>query len=338
MKRLTPAKLSMMMFMVVGGLIAAYIAKGIFANTKPPVVAERKNIPMPVSDLPAGTMITEAHLGLGPHLASKLTRDVLLNNRVIVGRVTKEPLKAAEPILAGQLYERGVFPPLKITQGMQAVTVTMGMAAMVDGLVKPGEFVDVHFSPTSAASDKRMRSGMSMTLFKGVKILRINRLAQQGVLMGSGTNSVTLELSSEQANVLLVAQDKGTLTFSYNPVGKGDGELALKGKDKAFLDEILGLEPLPEPPAPKPNFISHIYHGVGRKRLEFRQEGNRYIETFTGSSQVAAPANPQTAPPGNPQTAPDSAPPVPAPPENPDNPQGQQSRAVDAKPVSSDAP
>src|SRR5438034_10857127 len=127
MNRLTPARLSMIMFMVVGGLIAAYIAKGLLAvEDKKAAGSPTRNVPVAVSDLPAGTLVTEVHLGVGPALNSKITRDVLLTNRVIVGRVTKEAIKAAEPILSSQLFQRGDFPPLKVKKGMRAVTIALG--------------------------------------------------------------------------------------------------------------------------------------------------------------------------------------------------------------------
>jgi pilus assembly protein CpaB len=290
MKQLTPARLSMLMFMIVGGLIIAYLAKGLLAvEERKAAMAERRNVPMPIGDLPAGTMITESHLGMGPMFAADMTRDVLLQNRVIVGRVTKEPLKAAEPIHSGQLYERGVLPPLTIAEGMRAVSLDLGTTAIVDGLVKPGQFVDVHFSPTSLAGDPRMGGGMTLTIFKGVQILAINRQAQQGVVEDGATNSVTLELSPEQANMLLVARDRGTLAFSYNPQGKGDGGVALKGKDRATLEEILGLAP---PEAARTNFTSQIYRGTGRTEIQFDARGNRINETGGTSAPASSPGAP----------------------------------------------
>jgi hypothetical protein len=129
---------------------------------------------------------------------------------------------------------------------------------------------------------------MTMTLFKGVKILTINRLATQGIT-GNDGNSVTLELSSEQANIILVARDRGTLYFSFNPDGKGSGGLALTGKDRATLEEILGLQPLPKPPAPPATFISQIYRGVARRQLEFRQVGSKMMEAGGGTANVVVP-------------------------------------------------
>src|SRR5258708_40333289 len=110
-------------------------------------------------------------------------------------------------------------------------------------------------------SDERMREGMTMTLFKGIKIIAINRLCNQGAVQ-SAENTVTLELSSEQANIILVAKDKGKLDFSFNPDGQGSGGIAVTGKDRAFLEEILGLQPLPKPAPAPPGFVSQIYRGA----------------------------------------------------------------------------
>jgi pilus assembly protein CpaB len=131
---------------------------------------------------------------------------------------------------------------------------------------------------------------MTMTLFKGVKIITINRQTSQGVGTGGETNSVTLELSSEQANIIMVCRDKGKLDFSFNPDGKGTGGLAVTGKDRATLEEILGLQPTPKPPAPQIPFISQVYRGAMRRQLEFRQVGSKMMETGGGTINAVVPA------------------------------------------------
>lgn len=343
MNRLTPARLSMVMFMVVGGLIAAYIAKGLLAvEEKKAAGSPTRNVPMAISDLPAGTLVTEAHLGIGPALNSKITRDVLLTNKVIIGRFTKEPIKAAEPILSSQLFEKGNAPPLKMKKGMRAVTISLGTTAIVDGLIKPGQYVDVHFSPSNMQSDPRIGKGMTMTLFRGVKILTINRLFNQsGVGSGqNGENSVTLELSEGQANIILVARDKGILYFSYNPEGQGNGDLAVTGKDRITLEEILGLDPVPQPAPPPPPAMTQIYRGLNMKQYTFTKVGNKMMQSGTavigGTSSQTVPntganAGPQQPPQQqSPVTPPapgiDAAPaPLdPSSPGSPDDPQGQQ--------------
>src|SRR5579859_7314661 len=119
---------------------------------------------------------------------------------------------------------------------------------------------------------------MTITLFKGVKLVTINRQSSQGIVPGNDLNSVTMELSSEQANIILVARDKGTLYFSYNPDGQGSGGLVVTGNDRATLEEILGLQPIPKPPQPPAPFISQIYRGASRRQYEYRQVGDKMLK------------------------------------------------------------
>ncbi len=273
MKRLTPALLTLIMFGVVGVLVAAYVVKNLLARTDGPAPPASRNIPMAIADVAAGTVITENHLGQGPYPSDKLERDMLLVNRVIVGRVTKEAIKAAQPIRANQLYQPGELPPLDIAEGMRAVSVEVGEGtSMVDGLIKPGQHVDVLFTyQASGSADDRFQGGLTMKLFDGVKILAINRSITQG-RVDRQSNRVTLELTEGQANIVVLAKDRGTLTLTYNPNGKGSGGLALNNADRVTLYEILGLkrgEPEKDP------FVTEAYRAAGRGLLYFNDRGRR---------------------------------------------------------------
>lgn len=275
------------MFLVVGGLITAYIAKGLLAREEKKPVVRTRNVPMAIADLPAGTMIRDEHLGMGPVLESQLRPDMLLQTRVIVGRVTKEALKAAKPVLAGQLYEPGATPPLSTAAGKRAVTIQLReINKLVDGLIKPGEFVDVLFTPSELANDPRTRGGMTVRLMKGIKLLAINRMVLQGPI-DNDRNSVTVEVSQEQANALALANERGTITLVHTPDGEGNGKLALaemSSNDRATLEEILGLAPPkpPEaPPAPRPPFLTQIYRSTGRQDMRFAPNGE-ILDSFGG--------------------------------------------------------
>lgn len=266
MKRLTPAFLTILMLGVVGLLVLGYVAKRMFAQEEAPP-AERVNVPMALADLPPGTLITEAHLGLGPARPEDMTRETIRNSTALVGRIVKNAIPAAQPISTLDLYLPNEFPPMVIEPGMQALTISLGSASdTVDGLVRPNEYVDVHFSPTSVP-DRRFPTGLTMTLFKGVKVLAINRSVTGATGVGRGSNSVTLELTNAQANIMIEAQTKGAITLTYNPTGYGGGGVDLSNEDRATLDEILGLEP-PTPPTPPQ--LTEIYTGNGRRVMAFR--------------------------------------------------------------------
>lgn len=264
MRRLTPASVTVMMFVVVGLLVAAYFVKGMFAREAPGEAVTIRNVPMALTDLEPGTIITENHLGLGRVRSTNMKPEMLISNRAIVGRVVKEKITKATPILTQQLYQPGEHPPLEVGEGMRAVSIAVsGGSAMVDGLIKPGQYVDIHFTPDSDSVTSG--SGFTMTLFKGIRMIAINRSFQAGAASGGG-NVVTLELTPAQANIIILAQNRGGLALTYNPEGKGDGAVAVSNSDRAYLDEILGITPEPDP---LPPYSTDIYRKTSLNRLHF---------------------------------------------------------------------
>lgn len=294
MKRLTPAALTMLMLVVVGLLVVGYVAKNLLAREVPPPTDPILTVPMALADMEPGTVITEGHIATGRLRESQMVPETIRADAVVIGRVVKTKIQAARPILTTDLYAPGDFPPLQLAPGMRAVAVGLeDSTAAVDGLVRPGQYVDVHFTPSSYR-DQEQTGGLTITLFKGVKVLAMNRSTGGGASRGG--NNVTLELSKEQANILIQARDKGNLTLTYTPEGKGDGGVAVSREDRATLDEILGLEPVKQP------FTSEIYYGSGRSVLQFqngRPVGNptiNYGRDFdrATNTQPQQPATPST--------------------------------------------
>jgi pilus assembly protein CpaB len=267
---LTPAMLTIILLVVVGGLVVGYVAKTMLATEAPPP-EERRNYPMAIADLKPGTVITEAHLAQGPWLASQTKPTFARSDTVLLGRVVKNALKAATPIDTLDLYPPGEGLPLDIGVGMRAVEIDLDGGATMAGLAQPGEYLDVHFTP-NGYDDDRYRGGFTMTMFKGVKVLAVNRSGRtSATALGRSSNTVTLELTPEQANILLLAQQKGRLNLIYTPDGPGNGGVAVADEDKAFFEEILGLAPREEE---KP-FVTEVYYGSGRNTHAFDKDGKR---------------------------------------------------------------
>jgi pilus assembly protein CpaB len=118
--------------------------------------------------------------------------------------------------------------------------------------------------------DPRYRGGLTITLFKGVRVIAINRSFQQARVADSA-NSAVLELSPAQTNMMILANRRGEITLSFNPGGTGDGGVAASQSDRSTLDEILGLQPLKQP---EPPFVSETYRQDGREVYYFR-DGRR---------------------------------------------------------------
>jgi pilus assembly protein CpaB len=264
-----------LMLVGVGGLVAAYAGKKLLARADVVEAPATDLMPVPVADLPPGTVLTAAHLGQARIKRDRLVPETVRSERILLGRTVKNSLKRAEPINTGDLYPPGEGPDLDVAPGMRAVSIQLDDAsAKVDGLVRKGHFVDVHFTPASASDP--VKGPFTMTLFKGVKILSMGNLANA---RSARSSSVTLELTPEQANIALLAKDKGDIRLTYNPEGRGTGGVAVGDKDRATLSEILGLS---EPKKEEPPFATEMFFGSSRSLVQFR-DGKRIDASSRGT-------------------------------------------------------
>jgi pilus assembly protein CpaB len=283
MKRLTPAAVTLMTVVVVGVLVTAYFAKMLLAEEPKALLVEApktpsvqfREIPIALGTLEPGTRVTAAHLGAGRVRADALEPETLLSERSVIGRVVKARIQAATPIRSGQLYQPGERPPLAVSPGMRAVSVSFSArGSFVGGLLRKGQSVDVHLTPhLDDSGETRFHGGLTITLLSGVRVLAVGGESESDSTTPESVNSVTLELTPEQANILILAREKGEIALSYNPDGKGSGGVAVKNQDRATMEEILGLS-RSESSAPPPRissrpFTSEFYKGSARTTLQF---------------------------------------------------------------------
>jgi pilus assembly protein CpaB len=253
-----------------GLLVTLYVGKTLLADkTPPPRRIGTRTVPMLVGDVEVGTVLTEHHIGMGPWPANDIKGDVLLGQATIIGRVVRKAMKAAEPIHGSDLFPMNELPPLTVSDGYRAMTIHMSDAASVmNGLIRPGDYVDIEFTPkNNVTSDPRYQEigGLSIVLFKGVRILAINRAFVQADLESSG-NNVTLEVAKDDVAILRLADENGDLYLSYTPDSHGSVTVAVANPDRPTLEELLQLPPVPEEPVPPtPDvFRTRIYNGASR--------------------------------------------------------------------------
>lgn len=288
--KLTPWMLTIATFLIIAALAVGFLFKKLFAKEVAPEVANpNRNVPMLTSSVEAGTQLERAHLGTGPWNASDLTQDTLLNVDSLVGRVAKEDIPAARPLGASMFYPVGQRPPLELSEGTRAVSVSLtNSTAMVDGLINQGSYVDVWMTidadlPYGA---QRRRDTLSLKLFDGVKIIGINGSLKGG--RRDRASVVTMELDAEQQAIMVAAREKGNITLTANPEGPGAGGLNVEmtESDRITLRQILGIA---DPDVKKPFVTEHI-RGTRHSRTRFDEDGNRILgDTYNG--QNGAPLN-----------------------------------------------
>ena len=284
MKRLTPAAVTLMTVVMIGLLVTAYFAKMLVAEepkarlleTPKAAAVEYREIPLALSPLEPGTQLSAAHVGTGRVPVGALEPETLLTEKGLIGRIAKEPIAAGRPIRSSQLYPPGQRPPLAVEPGMRAVSVSLSRReSSVVGLLRKGQYVDVYLTPRlEDHQTSRLRNGVTITLLTGIRVLAVGGNPESESGNPELADSVTLELTPEQANILILAHEKGEIALSYNPDGKKiAGGVSVSSQDRATMDEILGLnrsEPVtPVTPLPAKPFTSETFKGAKRSTLRF---------------------------------------------------------------------
>lgn len=116
MKFLTPAKLMALMMAGLVMVMFLTISKALLAinQTLPDLNLGREGretraVPMAVTNLKPGMVVRKDDIGMGSWPVREIRGDMLLSESVIVGRVVREEIEAAQPIYARSLLRLGEF-------------------------------------------------------------------------------------------------------------------------------------------------------------------------------------------------------------------------------------
>jgi pilus assembly protein CpaB len=180
-------------------------------------------------------------------------------------RMTRRAIMLGEPVTQAMTIKQGDagVTSAVLAPGMRSVTIEVSARSGAAGLILPGDHVDIMLItnardlagvPETVGRDTLSRYAAEAIL-RDVKVIAINQLLAKEPGTGPGLNSqtVTLEVTSEQAQKVLVASQIGTLVLSLR--GWARNEVAAEADAKApvyvtdretsrVLDELMqgGLE------------------------------------------------------------------------------------------------
>ncbi|MBS3648097.1 Flp pilus assembly protein CpaB [Pseudaminobacter sp. 19-2017] len=252
-----------------------------------PVRAEDlKLLPWPNEQLPTGGFATfEDIIGDGKEM-----------------RYIRSALEQDEPVLAAKVTGFGQRATLSTTlsEGMKAMSIRVNDVLGVAGFVLPGDRVDVMLTRT-VPGDRDQEEAYVDVLLQGVKVLAVDQEADERKDQPSVVKTVTVEVSTEEAQQLTLASSVGTLSLALRNVGSagleetkpvrladlggGIAAEALKNEmsDEAKkrlgdlekkLSDLLNRKPEPvavEPPQPKFLVVGVTRNG-GRQEYRFDQK------------------------------------------------------------------
>lgn len=187
-------------------------------------------------------------------------------------RVVLSPVEKNEPVLASRITGAGQKGGLSalIGPGMRAVTVRVDDVKGVGGFVTPGDRVDVVLIRKDTGSEGN--NSYADVLLQNVKVLGVDQLANANQEKAAVAKAVTVEVTTEQAQKLVLAQGVGTLSLVLRKAGTANAEATRRvtsldlgqGEYVARTDEpkVAAADP-PKTAAPVSQSASvRVFHGV----------------------------------------------------------------------------
>jgi len=190
--------------------------------------AKKVNVVVASQNIPSGTVISKKDLALSDVFQSAAGSHAITGDgfRSILGKKTLFPLKRGEVVswsfIEGGLPTSGGLSSL-ITPGLRAISISVGGAAAVSGMVQPKDSVDVlgTFAFPSQDIPGQMET-VTLSVLQDVTILATGQKTSRTGFgqrssrqSSSGYNTVTLEVTPREAELLVFAQKmKGSLTLA----------------------------------------------------------------------------------------------------------------------------
>ena len=204
------------------------------------------------SDIPLGEKITAEHLTLLPMPNGSVPEGAFRKASEVIGRVAIVPIGIRDPITYSKLAPEGTEGGLSavIPQGYRAMTVKVDDVVGVQGFIMPGSFVDV--VAIIVPPGDQTRGPISKIVLQSIKVLasgpKIDTPENQRT--PSEVRSVTLQVTPEQAEKLVLAANEGKLQLVMrNYSDQDDADTRGANKNSLLLGE--SVIPQPEPPSDK---------------------------------------------------------------------------------------
>jgi pilus assembly protein CpaB len=179
-----------------------------------------------------------------PEGAFATKQDLLKGGR----RVVLSPLALNEPVLRSKITEPGQRGSLSslLEEGLRAVTIRVDDVRGVAGFILPGDYVDVVLIAEASAA---RRENYSEILLQHLKVLAVDQLASERQEQPTVAKAVTLEVTAEQAQKVLLATNIGKLSLILRRPAEANTEPARRVTERDLGNPIVrNVEPAHAPP------------------------------------------------------------------------------------------
>jgi pilus assembly protein CpaB len=234
------------------GVLAAFLAtnwlraQSRLAGQQPTQTIVVASSPLGLGTTLSDTNVSEIPWAAGatlPDGAFATKKDLLKDGK----RVVMAPIERNEPVLQSRVTAPGQPGSLSslLTDDKRAVTVSVDDVRGVAGLIRPSDRVDVVLIRSQSGSNGRSYSDL---ILQNVKVLALDQMTSDAVGKPTVAKAVTLEVTPEEAQKVLLAANIGRLSLILRQSGNSGVEASTRVSDR---DLALG-----DPDAEKPEKVA----------------------------------------------------------------------------------
>ena len=266
--------------LVMGGAAAYLTSAWLEAHTAPPQQAS--TIVVAAAPLGFGATLSEDKLTEIPWAASTLPQgayrtkqDILKDGR----RVVLGPIERNEPVLRSKITAPGQRGSLSsiLEAGKRAVTVRVDDVRGVAGFILPGDKVDVVLIRSEGGGNGQSYSDL---ILQQVKVLAVDQLVNERSEQPTVAKAVTLEVTAEEAQKVLLATNIGKLSLILRQAATASAEptrrITERDLSRSEPPPAVAAAPASPPPAARPPDMATVAIVRGLKREEYAvtRDGN----------------------------------------------------------------
>jgi pilus assembly protein CpaB len=279
--------------LLMGGL-AAFLARNWLLSHSQQSSAAVRTIVVAARPLGYGTAVTADNVAEIPWAATALPEGAFVTKEELLSdgrRVVLTPMSNNEPILRSKVTGPGQRASLSslLQGGNRAVTVRVDDVRGVAGFILPGDFVDVVLIKTEEEQRIR-RENYSEILLERVKVLAIDQLASERQEQPTVAKAVTLEVTPEQAQKILLATNVGKLSLILRQPEEASSASSRRITERDLTTWKIPDDPPPvqvvAPPLPPPPVVEPVrrpdkatvavVRGMTREEYKVMREGSAY--------------------------------------------------------------
>lgn len=214
-------------------------------SIEPPKVAEIKTTGIVVAavDIQSRTQITSNMLQVIQVPEQGIVGTPFKNIDEVVGKYAKENIYTDQQIHPSIIIENiSDELTLNINGNNRAITINVNELTGVNGLIKPGDFVDIILFLPQTTENNRIRPDIAKLFLQNVEVLAINKnsireniQSTESANPDTGTYYVTLSVPVMDVEMLVLAKDIGSIELALRPL-EGDYIYVTEG---AIWQELL---------------------------------------------------------------------------------------------------